>query len=111
MKQAEPNCKGIGKLWKKLLPYDLRKTSVRFDLKKATTYLLKKIQLWDHVKDQGKVLLATTVDGGQLAWKLTQISVGIKIVDDRNINPWTGELLLGESGFDNVQSSILFMFI
>jgi hypothetical protein len=32
---------------------------------------LKKIQLWDHVKYQGKVLLAATVDGGQLSWKLT----------------------------------------
>ena len=51
------------------------------------------------------VLLAATVDGGQLAWKITQISAGLKIVDPRSINPRTGELLFGESGADNIQSS------
>jgi hypothetical protein len=70
-----------------VLPYDLTKTSVRFNIKKATTYLLKKFELWDHVKGHEKVLLAATVDGGQLAWKLTQISAGIKMVDERSINP------------------------
>jgi hypothetical protein len=72
---------------KNFLPYDLTKTSVRFDIKKATTYLLKKFELWDHVKGHEKVLLAATVDGGQLAWKLTQISAGVKMVDERSINP------------------------
>jgi hypothetical protein len=47
---------------------------------------LRKFQLWDHVKDQGKVLLAATVDGGQLAWKLTQISACIKMVDEKSTN-------------------------
>jgi hypothetical protein len=45
------------------------------------------------------------VDGGQLAWKLTQISAGIKIVDERSIDPRTGELLFGATGDENVQSS------
>jgi hypothetical protein len=47
---------------------------------------LRKFQLCDHVKDQGKVLLAATVDGGQLAWKLTQISACIKMVDEKSTN-------------------------
>ncbi len=64
------------------LPYELTKNSVRFDIEKATTYLLKKKSLWDFVKNKQNVLLAATVDGGQLAWKLTQISAGIKIVDE-----------------------------
>jgi hypothetical protein len=70
-----------------LLPYELTSTSVRFDIKKATTYLLKKFKLWEHVINQENVLLAVTVDGGQLAWKLTQISAGIKIVDERSVDP------------------------
>ncbi len=90
---------------KELLPYELTKTCVKFDIEKATTFLLKKFGLWDFVMSDDKVLLAATVDGGQLAWKLTQISAGIKLVDPRSINPRTGELLFGETGVDNVQSS------
>ncbi len=82
---------------------------MRFDIKKATTYLLKKIELWDHVKGHEKVLLAATVDGGQLAWKLTQISAGVKMVDERSINPRTGGLLFGT--FSQVFTVFLFMCI
>jgi len=90
---------------KDFLPYIITKTSVQFDIKKCTTYLLKKFKLWDYVMAKEDVLLAATVDGGQLAWKITQISAGLKIVDPRSINPRTGELLFGESGADNIQSS------
>jgi hypothetical protein len=91
---------------KDFLPYTLTKTSVQFDIEKCTTYLLKKFQLWDHVMAKEDGILAATVDGGQLAWKITQISAGLKIIDPRSINPRTGELLFGESGADNIQSSI-----
>jgi len=30
-------------------------------------------------------MLAVTMDGGQLAWKITQISWGIKIMDPRSV--------------------------
>jgi hypothetical protein len=79
--------KELEKYGKNFLPYDLTKTSVRFDIKKATTYLLKKFELWDYVKGHEKVFLAATVDSGQLAWKLMQISAGVKMVDERSINP------------------------
>ncbi len=57
------------------------------------------------MKDQGKALLAATVDSGQLSWNLTQISAGIKMVE-RSINLQTGELLFDESESDIIQSSI-----
>jgi hypothetical protein len=91
---------------KELLPYELTKTCIKFDIEKATTFLLKKFGLWDFVMSDEKVLLAATVDGGQLAWNLMQISADMKLVDPRSINPRTGELLFGETGVDNVQSSI-----
>ncbi len=47
------------------------------------------------------------MDRGELAWKLTQISAGIKICDPRAIDPLTGRLLFGESGDENLQSPSL----
>jgi len=44
------------------------------------------------------------VDGADLAWGLTQVSAGIKVVDQNARNPLTGELLFGESGYDQIQS-------
>ena len=72
---------------RRFLPYELTKTSVQFNIEIATKYLLKKFKLWGHVKSKENVLIAATVDGGQLAWKITQISAGIKIVEERSINP------------------------
>jgi hypothetical protein len=48
--------------------------------------------------NQERVLLAATVDGGDLAWNITQVSAGVKIVDHRAINPVTGKLLFGHTG-------------
>jgi hypothetical protein len=42
------------------------------------------------------------VDGGELAWKLTQISAGIKICNEKALDPQTGRLLFGESWYDGV---------
>ncbi len=50
------------------------------------------------------VLFAATLDRGDLAWKVTQVSAGIKMVDHRAINPVSGTLLLGDSGYNKVQS-------
>ena len=76
---------------------------------------LKKIQLWDHVKYQGKVLLAATVDGGQLSWKLTQISAGIKRwqMKEALIHKLVNCSLVnvGLTTFSQVFTVFLFMFI
>ncbi len=53
------------------------------------------------------MIAAATVDGGELAWRLTQVSVGIKIFGSRAIVPIAGKLLFGESGHENVQSHSL----
>lgn len=53
---------------------------MKFDIPTATKLGLEKYKLWNYIKNNQKVLLAATVDGGQLAWKLTQISAGTKIV-------------------------------
>jgi hypothetical protein len=47
--------------------------------------------------DGQQVMKTATVDEGELAWKVTQISVGIKSVDPHTINPLVGELLFGDS--------------
>lgn len=60
--------------------------------------------LWTYVEKGEGVLMAATCDGGDLAWKLTQVSAGVKIVDPRAIDPRTGRLLFGESGYAKVQS-------
>ncbi len=48
--------------------------------------------------------MSATVNGGDLAWKLTQVSTGITMVDPKTKDPLSGELLFGESGHSNVQS-------
>ena len=61
--------------------------------------------MWCHVeRGEHIVTTAATVDGGELAWRLTQVSGGIKICDPRAIDPRTGEKLFGECGTKNVQS-------
>ncbi len=52
----------------------------------------------------GGILVAAMCNGGDLAWKLTQVSTGIKLVDPRAVDPLTGSLLFGDSGYDKVQS-------
>ncbi len=61
--------------------------------------------LWDFVERGEIVTMAAPCDGGDLAWKLTQISVGVKIVDPWAIDPCTGDLLFGENGLTKVQSN------
>ncbi len=86
-----------------ILPYEISKTMVKVDVLTATKFLRKKYKLWDHVENGEEVLLAATVDGGQLAWEIAQISAEIKICDEKSIDPQTGKPLFGESGCENVQ--------
>ncbi len=51
-----------------------------------------------------RVIMSASVDGEELAWKLTQISAGIKFVDSLTINPLTGQHQFGDSGYDKVHS-------
>jgi hypothetical protein len=87
-----------------LLPYVLTSNAITFDVQIAVKWLLKKYGLWRYVRRGKMVTTAATVDGGELAWKLTQISAGIKICDEKALDPRTGRLLFGESGHDGVQS-------
>ena len=48
--------------------------------------------------------MAATVDPGQLSWKVTQISAGIKLNDKHDIDPRTKEPLFGDTGYDKLQS-------
>jgi len=89
---------------KTILPYQVTNNSVKFNLQCAVPWLLKKIGLWNYVREQELVTAAATVDGGELAWQLTQVSAGLKICDSRAVNPLTGLCLFGESGYDRVQS-------
>ncbi len=90
-----------------ILPYELTSNAVKFDVRIADRFILEKYGLWHYVENKESVIAAATVDGGELAWKLTQVSAGIKICDPRAIDPTTGNLLFGESGHDNVQSRSL----
>jgi hypothetical protein len=68
---------------------------------------MEKHGLLKYVLDGDTVTMVATVDGGDggaLAWKLTQVSAGIKFCNERTINPLTGRLLFGDTGFDNIQS-------
>jgi hypothetical protein len=87
-----------------ILPFELTSNAIKFDLSAAVKFLLQKYGLWDLVAGKENVLVAATVDGGELAWKLTQVSAGIKICDPQAIDPLIGRLLFGESGHDNLQS-------
>jgi len=89
---------------KKILPFELTTNSVKFNIPVAVKWLMEKHGLWDYVLDGDTVTMAATVDGGALAWKLSHVSAGIKFCDERTINPLSGRLLFGSTGFDKVQS-------
>jgi hypothetical protein len=87
-----------------ILPFELTSNSIKFDLRRAVLWLLDKFGLWQYVERGELVTTAATVDGGELAWQLTQVSAGIKICDERACNPLTGQRLFGDSGYERVQS-------
>ncbi len=97
-------CKMLEGYGKDLLPFTLTTNSVHFDVQTAVKFLLQKHGLWNNVINQERVLLAATVDGGDLAWGITQVSAGVKMIDHRAINPLTGTRLFGDTGHNKVQS-------
>ncbi len=89
-----------------MLPYTLTENSVKFDVKTDVRFLFEHYGLACAFENDPRkfVTVAATVDGGDLAWGLTQVSAGIKIVDPLALNPLTGECLFGESGHEKVKS-------
>ncbi len=90
-----------------LLPFTITESSIKFDVDAALTFILKKYKLWNRVMAAApdrKVTIAATCDGGLLAWNLSHVSAGIKLVDPNLIDPHTGELMFGESGYEKIQS-------
>jgi hypothetical protein len=61
-----------------ILPFELTSNAVKFNILTAVHFILERYCLWDYVERKEEVITAATVDGGELAWKLTQISAGIK---------------------------------
>jgi hypothetical protein len=98
-------CKKLEQHGSTLLPFEINDTSVKFDIPQAIKFLLEHHGLWAYVESGDKVCMAAACDGADLAWNLSQVSAGIKIVDPRAINPLTSQLLFGESGYDWVQSA------
>jgi len=82
----------------------LNDNSVKFDVKHAIKFLLEKHGLWERTLNNQLVTMSATIDGGDLAWGLTQVSAGVKIVDHKAKDPITGRLLFGASGHKKVQS-------
>ena len=68
----------IRSTWGKILPFELTTNSVKFNIHIAVKWLMEKHGLWDYVLDGDIVTMAATVDGGALAWKLSDVSAGIK---------------------------------
>jgi hypothetical protein len=85
------------------LPYTVTQNSVSFGVHHAVRFMLEKFGLWSYVEHEDLVTVAATVDGRDLAWKLTQVSGGIKICDPKAIDPLTGDKLFGECGTKLVQ--------
>jgi hypothetical protein len=83
----------------------LNNNSIKFDVKRAIKFLLEKHRIWERMLNNLLVTMSATVDGGDLAWGLTQVSsAGVKIVDHKAKDPITGRLLFGASGHKKVQS-------
>lgn len=81
-----------------LLPYEISSKCVKFDLATAVLLLLEKFGLWKSVEKGELIAVAATVDGGELAWQLTQVSAGIKNCDERAVIPLTDTCLFGDIG-------------
>jgi hypothetical protein len=95
-----------GNYGKDLFPFTVTANSVKFDVKTAVRFLFDKYRLsCGFENDRSKmVMISATVDGGDLAWGLTQVSAGVKIVDYKAIDSLTGAKLFGDSGYEKIQS-------
>jgi hypothetical protein len=99
-------CRQLESHGKDLLPYEITGNAVKFDVSAALNFLFEKygLSVAFNTACTEPVTQSATVDGGDLAWGLTQVSAGIKIIDRRAINPCTGQYLFGETGFEKIQS-------
>jgi len=99
-------CRQLENYGKDLLPFQVSGNSVKFDVAIATKFIFNRYGLGYAFEDDPNrvAILSATVDGADLAWGLTQVSAGIKVVDRNARNPLTGEPLFGESGYDRIQS-------
>jgi len=99
-------CRQLESYGSEFLPYEINGNSVKFNVSASVKFLFEKFGLNMAFNERctEPVTLSATVDGGDLAWGLTQVSAGVKIVDPRAINPCTGQPLFGETGFDKIQS-------
>jgi hypothetical protein len=61
-----------------ILTYEITASSINF-----VKWLMQQNGLWDFVKRGETVTMGSTCDGGDMAWKLTQVSKGIKFVDPK----------------------------
>ncbi len=99
-------CRQLESYGSEFLPYEINGNSVKFNVSASAKFLFEKFGLNMAFNERctEPVTLSATVDGGDLAWGLTQVSAGVKIVDPRAINPCTGQPLFGGTGFDKIQS-------
>jgi hypothetical protein len=88
-----------------MIPCEIAKTLFFFDIEVTTIFFMERYGLWKYIEQNETALIAAIVDGGQLAWKLTQISAGINIFDEHAIDPRNCNPLFGECVTIRVQSS------
>ena len=71
-----------------IVPYEMTSNAVIFDVKTCVKSLLDQFSLWCHV-ERGEHIgtAAATVDGGELAWWLTQVSGGFKNLRSQGYRP------------------------
>jgi hypothetical protein len=83
-------CRQLENYGKDFLPYELTDYSVKFCVKTAVKFLMEKYGLWERTMNKEIITMAATVDGGDLAWGLTQVSAGVKLVDQKTRDPTSG---------------------
>ncbi len=96
-------CRDLEQYGSEILPFENSNNSIKFDIPQTVKWLLEQYGLWRYVANGEQVTVAATCDGGELAWKLIQVSAGIQLVDRRAADPLTGSLLFTESGRHKVQ--------
>lgn len=78
---------------------------IGFDVEKMIRFIIQRYGLHDHAIN-GPVELAVTVDGAQLTNDIGHVTLGVKLVDPRCIDPLTGENMFADGdGFQSVYCS------
>jgi hypothetical protein len=74
-------CRELEEYGATILPNEITANSIKFDIPKAVKFLMQHHGLWGYFESGETVAMAATCDSGELAWKITQVSAGIKHVD------------------------------